>query len=177
MLLGRGAGVCALLATCARSPCASKLSETRGVPSSGAGPSQNETCLGGGIGSKIRAGRTTACCNLFSVRQDPNLYNANYSAPSENNRLFGERTAASNRASSRIMHLLYLRPSFLPCLRVITHIRGHIAGSSPPSPLYLLWVELRQQLFPSERHANNSHNRFSTCSYLRVDISRLLVAL
>ena len=33
--------------------------ETRGVPSSGAGPSQNGTCLGGGIGSKIRAGRST----------------------------------------------------------------------------------------------------------------------
>ena len=31
--------------------------EIRGVPSSGAGPSQNGTCLGGGIGSKIRAGR------------------------------------------------------------------------------------------------------------------------
>ena len=33
--------------------------ETRGVPSSGAGPSQGGTCLGGGIGRKIRAGRST----------------------------------------------------------------------------------------------------------------------
>ena len=33
--------------------------ETRGVPSSGAGPSQNGTCSGGGIGRKIRAGRST----------------------------------------------------------------------------------------------------------------------
>ena len=33
--------------------------ETRGVPSSGAGPSQNGTCLGSGIDSKIRAGRST----------------------------------------------------------------------------------------------------------------------
>ena len=34
--------------------------EARGVSSSGAGLSQNGTCLGGGIGSKIRTGRTTA---------------------------------------------------------------------------------------------------------------------
>ena len=33
--------------------------ETRGVPSSGAGPSQNGTCSGGGIGRNIRAGRST----------------------------------------------------------------------------------------------------------------------
>ena len=33
--------------------------------------------FGGRIGSKIQAGRTTACCNLFSVRQHPGLYNAN----------------------------------------------------------------------------------------------------
>ena len=34
-----------------------RFSETRGVPSSGAGPSQNVTCSGGGIGRTIRAGR------------------------------------------------------------------------------------------------------------------------
>ena len=52
--------------------------ETRGVPSSGVGPSQNGTCLGDGIGSKIRAGRTTrtACWVFFSARQDPSLCNA-----------------------------------------------------------------------------------------------------
>ena len=33
--------------------------ETRGVPSSGAGPSQNGTCSGGGIGRTTRAGRST----------------------------------------------------------------------------------------------------------------------
>ena len=49
--------------------------ETRGVPSSGAGPSQNGTCLGHVIGRKIRAGRSTVI--FFSVRQDPSLYNAN----------------------------------------------------------------------------------------------------
>ena len=32
--------------------------ETRGVPSSGAGPSQNGTCSGSGIGRKIRVGRS-----------------------------------------------------------------------------------------------------------------------
>ena len=47
------------LATCAPSPCASKP-ETRGVPSSGTGPSQNGTWSGGGIGRKGRAGKSTA---------------------------------------------------------------------------------------------------------------------
>ena len=46
--------------------------ETRGVPSSGAGPSQNGTCLGGGIGSKIRAREKYR--NLFSVRENQDLY-------------------------------------------------------------------------------------------------------
>ena len=67
VLLGRGTAVRALLATCTPSPsgdvCAEPLRlegspETRGVPSSGAGPSQNGTCSGGGIGRKIRAGRS-----------------------------------------------------------------------------------------------------------------------
>ena len=39
--------------------------ETRGVPFSGAGPFTNGTCLGGGIGSEIRAGRSTATCFRF----------------------------------------------------------------------------------------------------------------
>ena len=76
--------------------------ETRCVPSLGAGPSQNGTCLGVGIGSKIRAGKTTACFNFLSVRLDPTLYNVKMSAPSEIMTSFGERTAASNRSSSRI---------------------------------------------------------------------------
>ena len=39
--------------------------DTRGVPSSGDGPSQNGTCSGGGIGRKIRAGRSTVNCFRF----------------------------------------------------------------------------------------------------------------
>ena len=31
--------------------------------------------------------------------------------------------------------IYYVRPSFLSLLRVVTQIRGHIAGSSPPTPL------------------------------------------
>ena len=46
--------------------------ETRGVLSSGAGPSQNGTCLRGGIGNKIRARERYH--NLFSVREDQCLY-------------------------------------------------------------------------------------------------------
>ena len=51
--------------------------EARGVPSSGAGPSQNGTCSGGGTGRKIRAGRsivnyfrfgrTRVCITLISL--------------------------------------------------------------------------------------------------------------
>ena len=69
VVFGRGAGVRAHLATCVRRPFALKLSvNAKGVPSSGVGPTQIGTRLGGGIGSKIRAGTTTAWCNLFSVR-------------------------------------------------------------------------------------------------------------
>ena len=46
--------------------------ETRGVPSTGAGPSQNGTCLGGAMGSKIRAREKYR--NSFSVREDQSLY-------------------------------------------------------------------------------------------------------
>ena len=34
--------------------------QTRGVPSSGTGTSQNGTCLGAGIGRKTRGGKSTA---------------------------------------------------------------------------------------------------------------------
>ena len=77
VFLGRGTGVRAFLATCARNPCASKFSgNPRRFIFGGYiyyiyGPSQNETCLGGGIGSKIRVrekyrifflfGRTRVC--------------------------------------------------------------------------------------------------------------------
>ena len=53
--------------------------ETRGVPSSGAGPSRNGTCSGGDIGRKIRAGgsainyfwfgRTRVCIALVSLHR------------------------------------------------------------------------------------------------------------
>ena len=116
--------------------------ETRGVPSSGAGPSQNGTCLAGGIGSKIRAGRTTACFNLFSVRQDPSLYNANWSTPSENNRFFqvlwGKNRSKQSRKQSYhtlfTIGVLYVRPSFLSCL--LRSPNSYLGSHSMPfSPL------------------------------------------
>ena len=61
--------------------------ETRGVPFSGAGSSQNETCSGGGIVNKSRAGRSTA--NMFPVREDQSLYNTSQSVPSEKRGSFG----------------------------------------------------------------------------------------
>ena len=59
--------------------------ETRGVPSSGVGPSQNGTCSGCGIARNCRAGRST----VFSVREDQSLYNASQSAPSGRMGSFG----------------------------------------------------------------------------------------
>ena len=46
--------------------------KTRGVSSSGTESSPNGTCLGGGIGSKMRARETY--CNLSSVREDQSRY-------------------------------------------------------------------------------------------------------
>ena len=46
--------------------------ETRGVSSLGAGDSQNGTCLAGGIGSKIRAGRSTL--NYFGSGGPESVY-------------------------------------------------------------------------------------------------------
>ena len=54
--------------------------ETRGVPSPGAGPYQNGTCFMGDIGSKIRAGRSTA--NFFRFGRPESVYAIPY-APSE----------------------------------------------------------------------------------------------
>ena len=59
--------------------------DTRGVPSSGVGPSQNEACSGCGIARNCRAGRST----VFSVREDQSLYNASQSAPSGRMGSFG----------------------------------------------------------------------------------------
>ena len=56
VLLWREAAVRALQATCAPSPCASKVIRKPKAFSSGAGPSQNGTCSECGIGRKIRAG-------------------------------------------------------------------------------------------------------------------------
>ena len=113
--------------------------ETRGVPSSGAGSSQNGTCSGGGIGRKIWAGRSTViylrfgrtrvCITPISLHRQKTIGSF---------RFFGERSTASNRASNRIIHLFSYHFALLFSLTyhvVVTHIRGHIAGPSPPSSL------------------------------------------
>ena len=69
--------------------------ETRGVPS----PSQNGTCSGGGIGRKIRVGRSTV--KIFSVREDQSLYTR-----VSLHRVKEWALSGQNRASSRIMVLL-----------------------------------------------------------------------
>ena len=60
--------------------------ETRGVPSSRAGPSQNGTCSGGGIGRKIRAGRSAVKYFRFGRTR---VYNTSQSAPSGGLGYFG----------------------------------------------------------------------------------------
>ena len=72
VLLGREAGVRALLGR-VRGALSSRSSlETQGVSSSGAGPSQNGTCLGGGICSMMRAREKYR--NSSSVREDQSRY-------------------------------------------------------------------------------------------------------
>ena len=61
--------------------------ETRGVPSSGAGPSQNGTCSEGGIGRKIRAGRSAV--NYFRFGRTPVCFNTSQSALSGRMGSFG----------------------------------------------------------------------------------------
>ena len=67
----RAGGRSPLLATCAPSAEPLRLEgspETRGVPSSGSGPSQNGTCSGRGIGRKIRAGRSAVVIRFGRTR-------------------------------------------------------------------------------------------------------------
>ena len=59
VLLGRGAAVFARLATCAPSPCASKFSENPRRSLFGGWVLPERNVFGGGIGSKIRARRST----------------------------------------------------------------------------------------------------------------------
>ena len=67
--------------------------ETRGVPSSGAGPSQNGTCSGGGIGRKIRAGRSTVNDFRFGrTRVKRQSFCTEWK-----NGFFGDRTSANSR--------------------------------------------------------------------------------
>ena len=70
--------------------------DTRGVPSSGSGPSQNGTCSGGGIGRKIRAGRI----NVNYLRFGRDIVCTKYTPGSLHrvkNGFLRDRTPASSR--------------------------------------------------------------------------------
>ena len=86
VLLGRGAAVRALLATCAPSPCASKVRRNprRSLFGGWALPERN--VFGGGIDRKIRAGRSTV---IFCGSGGPESAYASQSAPSERMGSFG----------------------------------------------------------------------------------------
>ena len=72
MLLGRGAAVRALLATCAPSPCASKVRrKPEAFPLRGLSLSRTERVRGvESVGRPVRE----KYCKLFSVREDQSLY-------------------------------------------------------------------------------------------------------
>ena len=109
--------------------------ETRGVPSSGAGPSQNGTCSGGGIGRKIRAGRSTVnyfrfggtrvCITPISLHRVKIIGSGS---------LGKNCSKKSCKQSYHTFIILYFRPSFLSCL---LHSRNSCSGphSRPFSPL------------------------------------------
>ena len=145
VLLARGAAVRALVATCAPSPCASKLLwKPEAFPLRGLGPPRTErvwrvaSVARSGPGELLlaliyfRFGRTRVCITPIGLHRVKIIGSF---------RFFGERTAASNRASSRIIHCLlsvYYMFALLFSLAyyvVLTHIWGHIACPSPPSPL------------------------------------------
>ena len=91
---------------------------------------------------KIRAGRTTtACCNRFRFGRTPvcimpiSLHRVKIIGSF---RFLGKRIAASNRASSRIIHLscyMFTLHFSLGYYVGVTHVRGHISGPSSPSQL------------------------------------------
>ena len=89
--------------------------ETRGVPSSGAGPSQNGTCSGSGIGRKIRVGRSDVNCFRFGRTRVCitiiSLHRVNIIGSVGN-----EPQHSIVQAVVSYICLLYLRPYFLSCL-------------------------------------------------------------
>ena len=138
----RGGAVRALLKTFVPSPYASKVRrKPEALPLRGLGPPRTERVRGGGIGRKIRArtttviyirfGRTRACITPISLHREKILLIGSF-------RFLGKRIAASNRASSRIIHLSCYMFALLFSLGyyvVVTHVRGHISGPSSPSQL------------------------------------------
>ena len=94
----------------------------------------------GGIGRKIRAGRSTViyfrfgrtrgCITPISLHREKKRLIVFF-------RFFENKTAASNRASSLIIHLLcyiFALLFSLACYVVVTHIRGRVARPSAPLP-------------------------------------------
>ena len=87
VLLGRGAAVRALLATCAPSPCASKIRrKPEAFSLRGLGPPRTERVRGVALVGRAGPGEEPY---LFSVREDQSLYNTSQSAPSGRMGSFG----------------------------------------------------------------------------------------
>ena len=120
--------------------------ETRGVPSSGAGPSQNRTCSGGGISRKTRAGRSTViyfrfsrtqvCITSISLHLEKILLVVFFQVLWEEN-----YSKQSCKQSYHTFIMSYFRPSFLPCLLRSrnSYLGSHSRHFSPlPTTCYMV---------------------------------------
>ena len=112
--------------------------ENRSIFFSGAGRSLNGTCSGGGIVRKIRSGRNTVIYIRFGRSRVCLTPNGLHRERTGSFRFFGKKPASSNISSSRIIHLIcyiFVLLFSLAYYVVVTNIRDHIAGPSPPCPL------------------------------------------
>ena len=139
--------------------------ETRGVPSSGDGPSQNFKCSGGGIGRKIRPGRSTVSYFWFGRTR------VCITPSSLHRRNIGYLGKEQQHAKEQSYHTftLYLRPSFLFPSRN-SHSGSHSRLFPFPTTFYgLSWGNSYFQA--KDTRAPRTIVSLA-CSYSQVDMSR-----
>ena len=104
------------------------LPETRDVPSPGAGPSQNGTCSGGGIGRKIRAGRSAA--NYFRFVRTSVCIRESV-CTERNDGFFGDRTPASSLIMVLFIDCEIVHASHMCVLALAKDLEARALKSSP----------------------------------------------
>ena len=136
--------------------------EPRGIPSSGAGPSHNGTCSGGGTGRKIRVGRRAVIYSPFGrtrVCLTPvRLHRVGEWVLSGQNR--GKQSCHGASQSGTCLRggvgSNILAGNRLGQARDRALIAAITAGREPRQAVVsqaYVWVELRQHIFSSGRHA------------------------